>query len=113
MLAFNHHQFPRPSRQPFADSNCGIRILTRAIAEILEAMPHESSFLISFFQKEVVIMKKIHCNDFAAKPPGGRKNRKSRLVIAGTFCCTRWRVIQPDVNSEKPQIKCLQPNDNS
>jgi hypothetical protein len=58
---FNHHQLPRPSRQPFADSNDGgSRILTRAIAEILEAMPNESSFLSVFFKKEAVIMKKIH-----------------------------------------------------
>src|SRR5208282_197251 len=113
MLMFNHHQLPRPSRQPFVDSNGGSRILTRAIAEILGAIPHESSFLSVFFQKEAVIIKRIHCNDFATEPPGGRKIRKSRLVIAGTFCCTRWRVIHPDVNSEKPQIACLQSDDNS
>jgi len=79
MLAFNCHQFPRPSRQPFADSNCGIRILTRAIAEILEAIPHESSFLSGFFQKEALIMKKIHCNDFDTEPPGWRKSAKAGL----------------------------------
>jgi hypothetical protein len=79
MLAFNCHPFPRPSRQPFADSNCGIRILTRAIGEILEAIPHESSFLSVFFQKEALIMEKIHCNDFDTEPPGGRKFAKAGL----------------------------------
>jgi hypothetical protein len=73
MLAFNCHQFPRPSRQPFADSNRGSRILARAIAKILVAMPDESSFLSVFFQKEALIMKKIHCGDFDTEPPGGRK----------------------------------------
>jgi hypothetical protein len=52
-------------------------------------MPNESSFLSVFFQKEAAIMKKMHCNDYDAKPPGWRKSAKSRLVIAGTFCCTR------------------------
>jgi hypothetical protein len=79
MIVFNHHQLPRPSRQPFTNSNCGSRILTRAIAEILEAIPHESSFLSVFFQKEVIIMKKMHFNDFAAEPPGGRKSAKAGL----------------------------------
>jgi hypothetical protein len=76
---FNHHQLPRPSRQPFADSNGGSRIPTRAIAEILEAIPHESSFLSVFFQKEAVIMKKIHFNDFDTEPPGKRKSAKAGL----------------------------------
>jgi hypothetical protein len=79
MLAFNHHQLPRPSRQPFADSNGGSRILTRAIAEILEAKPHESSFLSVFFQKEVLIMKKIHCSDFWTRPTDGCKSAKAGL----------------------------------
>jgi hypothetical protein len=79
MLAFNHHQLPRPSRQPFADSNGGSRIPTRAIAEILGTIAHESSFLSGFFQKEAVIMKKIHCNDFATEPPEGRKSAKAGL----------------------------------
>jgi hypothetical protein len=79
MIVFNHYQLPSPSRQPFADSNGGSRILTRAIAEILEAITHESSFLSGFFQKEAVIMKKIHCNDFATEPPGGRKSAKAGL----------------------------------
>jgi hypothetical protein len=89
------------------------RIPTRTIAEILEANPNESSFLSDFFQKEAIIMKKIRCNDYDAEAPGGRKSAKSRLVIAGTFCCTRRRVIHPDINSEQPQIACLQSNDNS
>jgi len=76
---FNHHQLPRPSRQPFVDSNGGSRMLTRTIAEILGVMPHESSFLSGFFQKEAIIMKKIHCNDFATKPPGGHKSAKAGL----------------------------------
>jgi hypothetical protein len=65
------------SRSPIA--NGGSRILTRAIAEILEAIPHESSFLSGFFQKEALIMKKIHCNDFDTEPPGGRKFAKAGL----------------------------------
>jgi hypothetical protein len=85
MLVFNCHQFPRPSRQPFADSNCGIRILTRAIGEILGAIPHESSFLSVFFQKEAIIIKKIHCIDFDTEPPGGRKSAKAGLSLLEYF----------------------------
>jgi len=85
---FNHHQLPRPSRRPSGDSNGGSRILTRAIAEILEAIPHESSFLSGFSKKEATLMKKMRYTDFDAKSPGWRKSVKSRLVIAGTFCCT-------------------------
>jgi hypothetical protein len=85
MFAFNCHQFPRPSRQPFADSNGGSRILTRANAEILEAIHHESSFLSVFFQKEVIIMKKIHCNNFDAVPPVGRKSAKAGLSLLEHF----------------------------
>jgi hypothetical protein len=79
MFAFNGHQFPRPSRQPFADLNGGSRILTRAIAEILEAIHHESSFLSVFFQKEAIIMKKIHCSDFWTRPTDGCKSAKAGL----------------------------------
>jgi hypothetical protein len=66
---FNHYQLPRPSRQPFGDSNGASRTLTRANAEILEAIPNESSFLSVFFQKEAAIMEKIRCNDFDAESP--------------------------------------------
>jgi hypothetical protein len=70
---FNHHQLPRPSRQPFGNSNGGSRTLTRAVAKILVAMPNESSFLSVFFQKEATIMRKIRCNDFDANHPNRRK----------------------------------------
>ena len=69
MIVFNHHQLPRPSRQPFANSNGGSRILARANAEILVAMPNESSFLSGFFQKEATLIKKIRCNYFDAETP--------------------------------------------
>jgi hypothetical protein len=85
MIVFNHHQLPRPSRQPFAGSNGGSRILARANAEILVAMPNESSFLCVFFQKEATLMKKIRCNDFDAKPPGWRKSAKAGLSLQEHF----------------------------
>jgi hypothetical protein len=77
------------SRSPIA--NGGSRILTRAIAEILEATPHESSFLSVFFQKEALIMKKMHCSDFWPGQPMGVNPQKlashrRNILLHSTAC---------------------------